>query len=141
MSREPISEERLAALRTMDLAVLVPQSAAWQPSTRRQAARWLRLAAPVFTELLDEIDELDDELELTDDELDTALARLRRLRPQVPASDAVISAVRRERLHDRRWRVRWCEDGLRKSQTFRLPEHAREAYEYLREQQYRGGAR
>ncbi|TQF04800.1 hypothetical protein E6W39_24450 [Kitasatospora acidiphila] len=142
-AREPISEERLAALREMQLDTILPQAARWNPNTRRQAEHWLNLMAPVIRELLDEIDELDADLDDAEGELDGALAELKRLAPSEaePEREPVISAVRRERYDDRRWRVRWREDGKGRSRLFDTAAAARGAYEDLRCQQRRGGAR
>jgi hypothetical protein len=143
VSREPISEERLAALRTMSLAVLVPQSVAWASELREQAEKVLPQLAPVFTELLDEIDEQDDALNASEDEVDTLSARLRLLRPGVLPSEAVIAGVRCERVNGGRWRVRWREDGTQRAETFAGPAaaaRARDAYDDLRDRQQQGGA-
>ncbi|MCC9307744.1 hypothetical protein LN042_11650 [Kitasatospora sp. RB6PN24] len=143
MSREPISEERLAALREMQLDTIVPQAARWNPTTRRQAEHWLNLMAPVIRELLDEIDELDADLDDAEGELDAALTELKRLAPEQAESkhEPVISAVWLERVDGRQRRVRWREDGKQRSQTFKRLADARCAYEDLRRRQYRGGAR
>jgi translation elongation factor EF-Tu-like GTPase len=138
VSREPIPEERLDALRTLDLAVIAPQSANWRPAMRVQVARMLRtVAGPVITELLDEIDELDDVLDASENEVDELLAEVGRPRSPEP----VISAVRLEHFNEYWWRVRWREDGTQKSASFDTPDGAEAFEQQLLDRQRRGGAR
>ncbi|MFJ4799174.1 hypothetical protein [Kitasatospora purpeofusca] len=136
---EPIETERLRAIRSLDLDVLVPGAAAWSPVTRERGRRYARLLAPVFAELLDEIDLLDLDLDDAEDEiadLTRALAaaedEVARLRSRLtPDPVGVISAVSRHRVAAGVWRVRWREDGRRRSRTVRSRSEADSYMGYL----------
>ncbi|OKI22233.1 hypothetical protein [Streptomyces sp. CB03911] len=135
---KPISEERLALLRTLHLSTLLPYSAAWSQPTRHQAGSWIARLAPVFTELLDEIDALDEALDASETEAEQ-LRTAARLTPAVPAALAVpattvvpVGSASLRRTKSGRWQVRWREDGRQRSSSWPTRVRAERArYELL----------
>ncbi|MEV7936588.1 hypothetical protein AB0O82_10635 [Kitasatospora sp. NPDC088264] len=112
MSAKPISEARLAAIRAMDLAVLFPESGAWDAATTSVVASLVPDLERVLHELLDEIDALDDELLEADAENDRLTSSLKR-----PRRRTAEAGVRVRPASGGRWKVLWREDGKRRSRT------------------------
>ncbi|GAA1164400.1 hypothetical protein F4556_002391 [Kitasatospora gansuensis] len=141
MRPAPISDERLASIRALSLAVLVPQSETWSGPARRRATVYARMFAPVLRELLDEIAELDADLDSAEAELAAERARAERLAARLPRPTprSRPSITRRA---GGRWQVRWSEDGgRRRSATVSTKHEARQYADYLMDLARRGGAR
>ncbi|WP_406200015.1 hypothetical protein OH807_18390 [Kitasatospora sp. NBC_01560] len=128
MSTRPISEDRLASIRSMDLAVLFPQSGAWDTETASVVAGLVPDLELVLRELLDEIDALDDELLEVDAENDRLTRTLKRLRRKTAEA-----GVRVRPASGGRWKVIWREDGKRRSRMMGDRRREAEAFaEYVR---------
>ncbi|MFF2612659.1 hypothetical protein [Kitasatospora sp. NPDC058046] len=127
---DPIDPTRLNEIRSLNLAVLLPNSDTWTATTRTAAQALIPQLGPILHELLDEIDELGLDVEDAEREVNQLSTQLkvaeetiaslrRRLRPE---TSGTISAINRERIgrdsngRDR-WRVRWREGGRRRSRV------------------------
>ncbi|MFD7410649.1 hypothetical protein [Kitasatospora purpeofusca] len=136
---EPIEAERLRAIRSLDLDALIPAATTWTNGSRALGLQYVRLLAPVLTEVLDEVDELDLDLDDAEDEiadltrkLAAAEQEIARLRSRLePERVGVITAVSKQRVAAGVWRVRWREDGKRRSRTARSRSEADGHMAYL----------
>ncbi|MFD8319686.1 hypothetical protein [Kitasatospora purpeofusca] len=144
---EPIEAERLRAIRSLDLDALIPAATTWTNGSRALGLQYVRLLAPVLTEVLDEVDELDLDLDDAEDEiadltrqLAAAEQEITRLRSRLaPERIGVITAVSTRRVDVGVWRVRWREDGKRRTRTVGSRPEAHGFMDYLLDRA-RGGA-